>query len=259
VTVDIKQTEAPSDAPGFTPYVKRKVVEGVEFDFLIGDKDGRSWYDLECTDPDWPEMRFMRDRLVRPGDVVFECGGHHGCTAVVLSQWVGATGKVFTFEPHPRNAEILRQNLALNNIHNATLRQCAVGAAHGSVAMRDVSNSCVEMTNSAPAPGDVDVIKLDDLRNERPTVLKIDVEGFEVEVLKGAAEVLKTRPKLAIEVHTDVLRRYGTSVEELLSYLDTSVYELWVQWDDEAYPVMYDSGMPITSRVHLFAIPHNPV
>ena len=35
----------------FTPYLKKKTVEGVEFDFWIGDRDGRDWYDLQCTDP----------------------------------------------------------------------------------------------------------------------------------------------------------------------------------------------------------------
>jgi FkbM family methyltransferase len=255
--VDTRQIAAASTGSSFTPYVKKKIVEGVAFDFLIGDADGRSWYDVDCTDPDWPEMRFMRDRMVRQGDVVFECGGHHGCTAVMLSHWVGPTGKVVTFEPHPRNAEILRQNLTLNNIGNATLHQCAIGAGRGKVAMRDVSNSSVLMDTNAPVTGNVELAKADDFQSEKPTLLKIDVEGFEVEVLKGAAEILKTRPRLAIEVHTDALGRYGTSMVELLSYLDTSVYELWIQWDDDAYPVMYDSNVPITSRVHLFAIPHH--
>jgi hypothetical protein len=68
----------------FKPYLKRKNVEGVVFDFWIGDRDGRDWYDLQCTDPVWVELRFIRDHLVGEGDVVLECGGHHGCTAVVL-------------------------------------------------------------------------------------------------------------------------------------------------------------------------------
>jgi len=63
---------------GFTPYVKRKTIEGVEFDFWIGDADGRDWYDIGCSDPVWPEMRFVRDHIVRHGDVVVECGAHHG-------------------------------------------------------------------------------------------------------------------------------------------------------------------------------------
>ena len=253
--MDIKQGAPASGGEGFTPYIKKKNVEGVEFDFLIGDPAGMSWYDVDCTDPDWPEMRFMRDRMVREGDVVFECGGHHGCTAVVLSRWVGTTGKVISFEPHPRNAAILQRNLELNGIRNATLRQCAVGAAPGSVMMRDASNASVTANPNAPRAFTAELVKLDDFRDEKPTVLKIDVEGFEVEVLKGAAEILKTLPKLAIEVHTPGLGNYGTSVEKLLACLDLPAYQLWVQWDDDNDPVPYDPATPITTRVHLFAIP----
>src|ERR1041385_4462204 len=59
----------------FQPYLKRKNIEGVVFDFWIGDREGRQWYDLQCTDPDWLEMRFIRDHILSQGDVVFECGG----------------------------------------------------------------------------------------------------------------------------------------------------------------------------------------
>lgn len=74
------RSKAPSQ---FKPYLKFKNVEGVKFDFWICGNDARSWYDLQCTDPEWVEMRFVRDRLIEPGDVVFECGGHHGCTAIL--------------------------------------------------------------------------------------------------------------------------------------------------------------------------------
>jgi FkbM family methyltransferase len=242
-------------ASEFTPYIKRKNVEGVEFDFLIGDPEARSWYDVDCTDPDWPEMRFMRDRMVAPGDVVLECGGHHGCTAILLSRWVGERGRIITFEPHPRNAAILRRNLQLNGITNVTLRENAVGASHGTVAITDASNSAVRRHRFALNAVKANMVTLDDFANERPTLLKIDVEGFELAVLQGAGEVLKARPKLAIEIHADELHRYGTSVAQLMGCLDLSGYEQWIQWDDASPAVRYDGAAPITSRVHLFAIP----
>ena len=238
----------------FTPYVKRKNVEGVEFDFVIGDAEGRSWYDVDCTDPDWPEMRFMRDRLVRPGDVVFECGGHHGCTAILLARWVGPLGRVVTFEPHPGNAAIIRRNIELNAIANVTLRENAVGDKRGRIAMGNVSNSAVVRPSFFRRSIEVEAVRLDDFAHENPTLLKIDVEGFEVAVLKGATEILKRRPKLAIEIHTEELARYGATVGDVFACLDLEGYDRWVQWDDDAEPVPYD-GSPITSRVHFFAVP----
>ena len=67
----------------FQPYLKKKSIEGVSFDFWIGDIDGRDWYDLKCTDPIWIEMRFTRDHMIERGDVILECGAHHGCTTIL--------------------------------------------------------------------------------------------------------------------------------------------------------------------------------
>ena len=95
----------------FEPYLKHKSVEGLEFDLWICDRDGRIWYDLTATDPVWHEMRFLRDHILTPGDVVLECGGHHGCTAVIIANWVGPKGKVVTFEALPRNCDIIQRNI----------------------------------------------------------------------------------------------------------------------------------------------------
>ena len=54
----------------FKPYLKKKNIEGVVFDFWICDRDGRDWYDLQCTDPEWVEMRFIRDHMVSKDEVV---------------------------------------------------------------------------------------------------------------------------------------------------------------------------------------------
>jgi FkbM family methyltransferase len=70
-------------------------------------------------------MLFIKENL---GDVVIECGSHHGCTAIMLSRWVGPTGKVYAYEPGARNYEVLRRNLRLNGIENVTAVRAAVGA-----------------------------------------------------------------------------------------------------------------------------------
>jgi hypothetical protein len=48
----------------FQPYLKKKNIEGVEFNFWISDVDARDWYDLHCTDPVWLEMRFLKERMI---------------------------------------------------------------------------------------------------------------------------------------------------------------------------------------------------
>ena len=234
---------------GFTPYVKRKTVEGETFDFWIGDPDGRNWYDLQSTDPIWPEMRFVRDHLVEPGDVVLECGAHHGCTAILLSRWVGETGKVVCFEPMPANCEIIRKNIELNQLRNVTLVPQAVGESPGVVTIDVTSNAAVRNSRHG-----IQVTKtvVDAYADLRPTVLKIDVEGFEQHVLQGATKVLATRPKIALELHPEHLAQYGSSLEEILALLRGLGYRMWLQRDDANEPVEYDGHAPIPTRAHLF-------
>ncbi len=243
------------------PYLKKKNIEGVVFDFWISDADGHDWYDLHCTDPVWIEMRFIKDHIVEKGDVIFECGGHHGCTAIVLSNWVGTCGgKVITFEALPRNCDIIEKNIKQNRLQNVTLERKAVGAESGKVIINDSSNSSVALFGQGVVnvkQVEVELTCLDEYEYLNPTLLKIDVEGFEVQVLQGAKKILSKRPKLAIEIHTEILSQYGTSVKDLFRLIGVEDYKLWIQWEDGKQPEEYDMRTPIVSRVHLFGIPSN--
>jgi len=240
----------------FKPYLKKKNVEGVTFDFWIADRDGREWYDLLCTDPDWIEMRFIKDHLIEPGDVILECGGHHGCTAIVLSNWVGYAGKVVTFEPLQKNCDIIEKNIEQNMLKNVTLVRKAVGAERGKIKINDMSNSSVAVSGKGI---EVEMTCLDEYKKLDPTFIKIDVEGFELQVLRGARSILAKRPKIAIEIHPENLSQYGASVEDLFREIDINHYKLWIQWEDGKIPEEYDMKTPIHSRVHIFGIPRkNP-
>jgi FkbM family methyltransferase len=234
------------------PYLKRKNVEGVDFDFWIGDSDGRDWYDLKCTDPVWNEMRFVRDNLVKPGDVVLECGGHHGCTAILLSHWVGAGGKVVTFEPSPANCKIIEKNIRQNRLTNVTLERAAVGDKQGLTRISESSNSSVCPTGAGV---EVKMTCLDEYAHLNPSLLKIDVEGFEVQVLQGAKKILSTRPYLDIEIHAEPLKQYGASVGDVFKLIGVENYKVWIQWEDVEQPQEYDLRTPIEKRVHVFCIP----
>jgi len=239
----------------FKPYIIRKNVEGVVFDYWIGDITGRQWYDI--NDPDWIEMklemRFIRDHLIQPGDVILDCGAHHGRSTIVLSNWVGDEGKIVAFEPHPKNAEILQKNIELNNLRNIILVQKAIGQKNGRIQITGESNSLVITKGTGV---EVEMTSLDEYSGLNPNFLRIDVEGFEVEVLKGAKNILATRPKLAIEIHTRTLKHFDSSVDDLFNLIDVEQYELWVQWQDGNEPRVFDLKEPIKiGRVHLFALP----
>lgn len=236
----------------FTPYVIQKDMEGQHFDFLIGDRTGRNWYDLPCiNNPVWLEMRFVRDHMVEEGDVILECGGHHGCSTILLSRWVGATGCVVSYEPFRPNFSILAENVRRNTLTNVEPRMEAVGAEDGSITF-DESTSGVTTAGRGVT---VKVARLDDQAHRRPNFLKIDVEGYEMQVLQGARAILATRPKIAMELHAELLGQFGASVEKIFDIIGAQDYDIWAQWRDDRNPEPYTLGTPITSRAHLFFLP----
>jgi FkbM family methyltransferase len=233
----------------FTPYIVRnKAMEGEVFDLLIGDRTGRDWYDRPCiNNPRWLEMRFVRDHVIATGDVILECGSHHGCSTILLSKWVGETGKVVAFEPSPQSFRILEKNITLNGLTNVIARRECTGAADGSLCF-DVASDAVGVSGKGV---DVPVVRLDDYADLKPTFLKIDVEGFEMQVLEGAKGILATHPKIALELHAEFLPKFNASVDGILSLLDVDKYNVWIQRADDIEPVPYDRS-PIESRCHLF-------
>jgi FkbM family methyltransferase len=253
----IKDEETLISQLRFFPYFIDKEIEGVKFHFFVGDTDGRLWYHTKATDPFWPEMKFVKDKIVQKGDLVYECGAHHGCTTILLSDWVGETGKVIAFEPNPSNYEIAKINISINNIKNVELIKGAVGTKAGMI-MMDISesnSSVVSEQESAKGIYMVKSLNLDSFDERIPDVLKIDVEGFEREVLVGAQRILRATPKLAIEIHADQLGRYNTTVSELFDLLNKDNYDFWIQWEDNQPPIPYNFEKPINKRVHLFGLP----
>ena len=253
----------------FRPYVIRKTVAGVTFNLLVSDSTAKRWYDNTA---EWPEMNFLKAHLILPGDIVFECGGHHGCTALFLAACVGAEGKVVTFEPGLGNASVIETNVRLNGVNNIVVEQKAVGAGPGKSLVLGVASTCVapsrqtgslfQENRHAPqlrGRQEVDLVSLDDYAKEHnlyPTLIKIDVEGYELEVLKGARHLLARRPKLAIEIHSPSdLARYGASAADLFKLLDLDRYECWIQRDELDTPTVFDGSQPIDARVHLYAVP----
>jgi len=258
---------AASHAPkiGFTrPYIKRKCVEGVSFDFYIGDEDGMVWYDTTCTDPFWPEMRIIRDHLIGHGDVVFDVGAHQGCTAILFSNWTGPNGKVVAIEPNPKNVSIIKTNIAMNHLNNVEILNVAAGEESGRLNLAtESSNSHLTMEGEAMSIP-VDVIALDSLLEMRPSFIKLDVEGADVLALRGARNILKTYPKLAIEVHKDGLVNFSTSLDELLSLIDFDAYDCWIQWNYEpdigkwqygSHEDLLADGKKMVHGTHIFAKP----
>ncbi|MEM8718787.1 MAG: FkbM family methyltransferase [Cyanobacteria bacterium P01_G01_bin.39] len=267
MTKDAKKITQAIKKQKIDPFIIKKKFQDFNFDFVIADLEGKEWYDNPSEELSLnPEFQFVKE-LTRPGDVVFECGTHHGLTAILLSHWVRTEGKVISFEINSKNAKIAQENIEINQIDNVIIEEKGLGSQETKGKIFDKSNSSVTpskiisgswLRNFIYGTKDVEIVTLDNYAEAQsitPTFLKVDVEGYESEVLKGASKILQTLPKLEIEIHTEILSRYNTSVKEIFELISIERYQTWVQWNDLEKPVKFDLQREIDHRVHLFAIP----
>ena len=150
--------------------------------------------------PDFWEFAFL-ERFLRPGDTVVDVGANVGVYALFLAKGVGPTGRVLACEPEPTNLDRLKRNIANNHLTQIELVESAIGARVGSVSFlagqdtvgHMVDNGAAGNANhSAASTLEVPITTLDALCNDtRIAFIKVDVEGFEVDVLRGAQELAK--------------------------------------------------------------------
>lgn len=175
---------------------------------------------------------------LRNGDIVWDVGANVGYYTKRFAEVVGLHGKCVAFEPFPETAEKLRGNL--DGITNYSLQVCALGSETGIVMMQagdddlGATNRIVENESNGVtinvSTGDA---ILSEGRAEVPNVIKIDTEGFELDVLCGMSRLihdLKLRA-LFIEVHFGLLAERGmpkapVEIETLLK--DAGFKTRWV-------------------------------
>ncbi|UQA62413.1 FkbM family methyltransferase [Polyangium aurulentum] len=149
-------------------------------------------------------------RHLGPGDVFYDIGANAGFFTLLAARRVGPSGRVYAFEPVPDNLASVREQIEVNRLEHAEAVGAAVGRSAGRLALRysPGASAMARLAHVGKAQPDettldVEVVCLDDfLKDHRaPTMMKIDVEGAEGEVLEGARSALEKGPKLLIEVH----------------------------------------------------------
>jgi len=151
------------------------------------------------------ESRFF-EQLVRPGQTIVEVGANIGAHTVALARRC-APGLLYAFEPQQRLFQLLCANLALNGVGNVRAYPEACGAREGQVRLPDFDYGSagnfggVSVVEDDASPGvPVRLITLDSLALPACHILKVDVEGYEAQVLRGAREtILRLRPLLYVE------------------------------------------------------------
>ena len=166
--------------------------------------------------------------MLRAGDVVYDVGAHIGTYTLVALQRIGPDGRVIAYEPHAFTRSYLERHVEWNGGAGRTLiRGVCCGASAGRAKFYSVPNRAEGMNGLVPVEGfGESIIELVTLDLEVssfeaiPNVIKIDVEGAEWEVLKGAEQtLLEFRPRIALSLHPEVLKAQGISPEHILEWL----------------------------------------
>lgn len=189
-----------------------------------------------------PEVTGAFRALIKPGDIVFDIGGDAGYYTLLFAKAAGPTGKVIVFEPIPKAQERILENVKLNGFQNVSLVDLALGSKRGAFVLeKPFEDSRINLEKTAPVSADdilVKVERFDTLVAERTLplgdLIKIDVEGAEMEVLRGMDEyVAKHHPTFVIELHPTLLPQFGSSVDEVLNWLKQRGYMLTAIDDGE--------------------------
>ena len=184
-----------------------------------------------------PEILQVLQQFVRPGDTVLDIGAQLGYFSLHVARLVTSAGRVYCFEPDPRSFTRLNQAIELSRIDWITAFQTALSAREGTMDFylsptlgwsTGVKNSHLEdlqQVSARTAPLDLLVSRGDIPPHIR--LAKIDVEGFEMEVLRGMQNVLATsRPILVLEINTQMLHAQGTSPSEIVRFLEPFEYRV---------------------------------
>jgi FkbM family methyltransferase len=171
---------------------------------------------------------------LRPGDVFVDVGANIGYFSVYAGLRVGARGKVHAIEPDQDNLSLLSANVALNRLSNVQVHPLAASYRNGEAPLfRGTFNrgahSLLPQGGLSEGPA-VPLVRLDELLAEGPTprLIKIDVQGADLEVLRGATGLLgrpAEKPGIILEFSPLTLQRNGL-LEELFDFITRNDYSL---------------------------------
>lgn len=225
------------------PYFVGTTKSGVKYLGDYRDEYSLSWEVLENYDDDL--MRFLEQQTARQKGTYFDVGCNIGIVSSALSQWLGREGEVWSFEPLPETVQRACATFALNNVSNVSLFPIALGPENGTLSLYSSpghSESVSAVGGHAEGAVEVSVkcLTLDTLLAEKKPafnkvgLIKIDVEGYELSVLRGATNLLsQSTPELLYEFNPPMLKAAQCTPEDLTAFFaELGSYKQEVLEDD---------------------------
>jgi len=167
--------------------------------------------------------------FVSPDSTIVDAGAHIGTFAVPLSKSVK---RIVAFEPSPSTFAYLAKNVGLNRAANIEIHNEGLAAARGHASLEPIPDGlATSQTLDVNKGGTIRVVALDD-EVQKADFIKMDVEGMELQALKGATQLMRrSKPGIFFEVNTSALRQQGTSASDLQRFFTEQGYALWYPFE----------------------------
>ena len=177
-------------------------------------------------------------RQTKKGDAVIDVGANIGYYTILLANKVGNEGKVYAFEPDKTNFKILEKNIKANNLKNVVAINAAVGSKNEiNILYKSKDNlgdhKLFNDQNIMSNIQEVNIIKLDDfIKDTEINLLKIDVQGWEPEVINGAKKIIRRdKPIIFLEYSPASYQKAKLDGKEMMKFLRKIYLKIW--WIDE--------------------------
>lgn len=204
--------------------------------------------------------------FLKQGSIFMDIGANIGLMSTIASKIVGEKGRVYAVEANPKTIEVLRHNCAINLCENIEILPIALASEKGSAILYEnwnVNRGGASLISQGDEHGlTVSKERLDDLFSPDSPVhlVKIDVEGFELEVLKGGIAWFKTQqPVFIIEVSTQRSNQEGATPESIMSFVanfgNYSFYKQKGTKERRGKLVSVTSAQDLPEHDNLIAIP----
>jgi FkbM family methyltransferase len=153
-----------------------------------------------------PEEQALLESFLPESGIFYDVGANIGFYSTLAAKMVGPGGHVFAFEPFPGSAASCRYNAGINGFHHVSVIEAAVSSRDASAKLELGTSTATHFLGVGDAGIEVEVICIDHWRLQSgapgPSLVMIDVEGAEIEVLKGMRETIREcRPVIMVEVH----------------------------------------------------------
>lgn len=182
-----------------------------------------------------PELPFFAD-FIKPGDVVFDIGANFGLFAVLAGKIAGPAGKVWVFEPAQDGVALIKENISWNSLSNVVLFESALSDQDGTGRLylhdNPGKNTLGQFTSGAGRYEEIQLRRLDALPGiealDRLDFIKIDAEGAEELVFKGASETIdRFKPAILFEVNSKAAEQLGLNGLGATKLLQEKGYEFF--------------------------------